>query len=107
MDPAPTGREGPCLDVQPLNERPPDKLEIDAANLRAQHSCDEVGRRALASDQCGQQRFDWLWRGVLAAAGGRRVRFERVAARLRRRRRALGGAGDAVELLTRLTRLTS
>ena len=31
MDPAPTGREGPCLDVQPLNERPPDKLEIDAA----------------------------------------------------------------------------
>ena len=31
MDPAPTGREGPRLDVQPLNERPPDKLEIDAA----------------------------------------------------------------------------
>ena len=32
MDPAPTGREGPRLDVQPLNERPPDKLEIDAAS---------------------------------------------------------------------------
>ena len=31
MDPAPTGREGPRLDVQLLNERPPDKREIDAA----------------------------------------------------------------------------
>ena len=30
MNSAPTGREGPCLDVQPLNERPPDKLQIDA-----------------------------------------------------------------------------
>ncbi|CAH0367675.1 unnamed protein product, partial [Pelagomonas calceolata] len=80
------------------------QLEIDAAYLRAQHSCNKIGRRALAPYQGRQQRLDRLRRGVLAAAGGRRVRMENVTAGLRRRRRALGGAGDAVELFTRFAR---